>query len=989
MGVFKAQNSFTAGIISPALWGRVDLPQYMTAAADIKNFLVRPWGGLTRRGGLYFGWEVKDATVETRLLPFRYSSGDTFVIEAGPNYFRFGRNGAVLQGVGGPVEIYTPYTDEQVPDLWITQSADAVWICHPDVPTRKLLRYSDVEWYLQPASFIDGPYLPVNSTDYTMVASAETGSVTVTAAGGPAITALGATVYFKYILGIPAPIPCMLVTTGSKHGLAPGESVTISGCTGTTEANGTWTVLEVVDDYNFKIPPFFVNPYLGGGTLSPELFVATDVGRLLRIWYDDGTDAFWSWGEITAVISAAQVQVQVVEGKFPDNTTAPIGPPTSQWRLGKYSDTTGYPALAVLHQQRIGYAGAPAAPLDLDFSQTDIIDWFQTNRELDIVATDAISYTLFSQQINPINWMIPMKHGLGVGTDGGLWLFAGSGQGVALSATELPVADEHSGVGASRIKPARTGSSALFVDFTKRRVHEFAYVFEEDGYQAPDMTLLAEHLTSSTTIKDIVWQDGERVLWVLLENGNLITLTYMREEKVVAWHRVETLGTFKGLVSIKEGGRDVVYAVVERQINGQAVRYVEYFGDIFRGTQISDGYFLDSGVSAQLAETVVSVDDISQASQARMTVAFPGSGAPLPATGQVVLVEDVGGMVEVNGNHYAVRKLWGLLYDLYDEMAVMAERVLYSEQDAYTPYGNNTVSHVTLVQTVLITYVDDAKGAAFDLGGPATAGALTDGETYKLVFNYDSTLTSSARFVVNSTIGGILAQSDTVTTAGGMVELVFTADAGDITFEMTGMAAGDELYISDGSLSLAEHDALLVVDSTGFTAYTTGGTASVERRYVNGLDHLEGETVLAVGDGKIIPEKVVTGGVVDLGQYVTSYQVGLPFASRVESLPIELNDQRSGSTIGRTKSVNRIIARISDSYYYRCGLIVDGSEQIIDEVLFTEDTVFGEQPALVTTEKDLYPEGTYGTDVRYVLETDLPAPLNISAVVVELNQEGE
>ena len=110
MGVFKAQNSFTAGVLSSALFGRVDLPQYLLGASVIKNFMVKPWGGITRRGGLYYDWEVKDSSVETRLLPFRYASGDAFVIEAGPEYFRFGKNGVLISGANGPAEIETPYT---------------------------------------------------------------------------------------------------------------------------------------------------------------------------------------------------------------------------------------------------------------------------------------------------------------------------------------------------------------------------------------------------------------------------------------------------------------------------------------------------------------------------------------------------------------------------------------------------------------------------------------------------------------------------------------------------------------------------------------------------------------------------------------------------------------------------------------------------------------------------------------------------------------
>ena len=46
------QESFTSGEISPLLHARVDLARYMTGLAELKNFIVLPQGGVTRRPGL-------------------------------------------------------------------------------------------------------------------------------------------------------------------------------------------------------------------------------------------------------------------------------------------------------------------------------------------------------------------------------------------------------------------------------------------------------------------------------------------------------------------------------------------------------------------------------------------------------------------------------------------------------------------------------------------------------------------------------------------------------------------------------------------------------------------------------------------------------------------------------------------------------------------------------------------------------------------------
>ena len=71
----------------------------------------------------------------------------------------------------------------------------------------------------------------------------------------------------------------------------------------------------------------------------------------------------------------------------------------------------------------------------------------------------------------------------------------------------------------------------------KQKVREFAYRFEDDAYVAPDMTLLAEHVTGDG-IDDVDFaQEPESIYWAVREDGVLLGMTYQREEDVVAWHR--------------------------------------------------------------------------------------------------------------------------------------------------------------------------------------------------------------------------------------------------------------------------------------------------------------------------------------------------------------------------------------------------------------------------------------------------------------------
>jgi hypothetical protein len=60
-------------------------------------------------------------------------------------------------------EIATPYLEADVPNLYVAQSADFMWICHRSYYPRRLMRRADDVWQLATPFFKDGPYLPKNS----------------------------------------------------------------------------------------------------------------------------------------------------------------------------------------------------------------------------------------------------------------------------------------------------------------------------------------------------------------------------------------------------------------------------------------------------------------------------------------------------------------------------------------------------------------------------------------------------------------------------------------------------------------------------------------------------------------------------------------------------------------------------------------------------------------------------------------------------------
>jgi hypothetical protein len=84
-------------------------------------------------------------------------------------------------------------------------------------------------------------------------------------------------------LGSPA-----LITTSPPHALCVGQQVLIAGVTGTSEINGTWTVTSVPTPTTFTIAVSAANPFTGGGTVAPVLYVAQRAAL-------NESDKVWEW----------------------------------------------------------------------------------------------------------------------------------------------------------------------------------------------------------------------------------------------------------------------------------------------------------------------------------------------------------------------------------------------------------------------------------------------------------------------------------------------------------------------------------------------------------------------------------------------------------------------------------------------------------------------------------------------------------------------
>ncbi|QPZ53731.1 putative tail tubular B [Pelagibacter phage HTVC204P] len=502
-------TNFTGGELSPRLDGRNDIAKYNSGCKTLENMIVYPHGSASRRSGTQFVAEVKDSTKKTRLISFEFSTIQTYILEFGDQYIRFYKdNGQILSG-GSAYEISSPYLEAELFDIKFAQSADTMYICHPNYQPRKLTRTGHTNWVLTNDVIINGPFMDHNVETTTLQASHKVVGATTT--------------------------------------------VTASSTTGINVNQG---------------------------------FLSTDVGRLIHI----------SSGhlKITSVTSTTVVVGTVIK----DLSTVLA---TTDFALGSFSDTTGYPSCVTFFEQRLVFAATIAQPQTIFFSRSADYENFDDQYHETVADDDAIVYTIASNQVNAIRFLTATRT-LIIGTAGGEFAVNGGGTGEAITPTNILI-NKQSNHGAANVDGIAVGNATLFLQRAKRKIRELAYNFDVDGYTAPDLTILAEHVTESGITQMAYQEEPNSIVWCVRTDGQLLGFTYQREQQVTAWHRHIFGGSFGSGNAVCESVEVLptdsseyqVWVIVKRTINGVTKRYVEYLHNLdFDETDDTSFNYLDS-----------------------------------------------------------------------------------------------------------------------------------------------------------------------------------------------------------------------------------------------------------------------------------------------------------------------------------------------------------------------------------------------------------
>lgn len=158
------QTNFTAGELTPRMKGRPDVARYQNGAETIENAIVSVHGGAERRDGLRWlseGKHAGDRVVD--IVRYVFNIDQAYLLEFGHLYVRFyASNGAqLLDDSLQPLEIASPYTEDQLFEITRKQGGDTMFLWHPDVPTHRLRRLTGAQWVLEPVPWVAEPFAEI------------------------------------------------------------------------------------------------------------------------------------------------------------------------------------------------------------------------------------------------------------------------------------------------------------------------------------------------------------------------------------------------------------------------------------------------------------------------------------------------------------------------------------------------------------------------------------------------------------------------------------------------------------------------------------------------------------------------------------------------------------------------------------------------------------------------------------------------------------
>ena len=919
-----AFTNFTAGELSPRMDGRTDLEKYFFGCKTLENMVVHPHGSASRRPGTRFVSEAKDSSTAKRLIPFEFSTTQTYMLEFGNLYVRFYKDNGIITETG--------------------KTISAITKANPGVVTANSHGYSNGDYVILAGivgmTELNGRQFKVASVSTNTFALQDTdgnnfntSALTTYSSAGTAfriyqITTTYATAdlfELKYaqsadVMYITHPTYPIKKLTRTDHTAWSLSTVTLN--TGTN-----FTVSAVT-----KANPGVVTTSADHGFAAGDFITFRDIGGMTQL-VDERVF------KVGTVPNATTFQLQDAAGTNVNTSSFGTFSAGGSDVVEKLNNpiigtaANNFPSCVSFFEQRLVFANTNNNPQTLFFSKSGDYENFTTGTNAD----DAMIFTIASNQVNAIRYLSAARSLL-VGTVGGEFLVTGSDTVDGLSPTNINIRKQ-STYGSANKDAISVGNVTLFLQRAKRKVRELVYNYDSDNYVAPDLTILSEHVTESL-VKDMAYQqEPDSVLWVAREDGILAGMTYQRTENVVAWHRhviggkadtgklsaTDVIGFTSNSTNVSTTNNTITLSS-HGLSTGDVVSYFTLTNDI-------------GGLSQGIFYFVIASDSNTIKLATTAANATAGTAISLTSTPSSDTTQYIYKGVNVrNGTFYVDSHGFG--------------------NDDYLYYYPSNSSHA--------------------LGGLSTntkyyVDVLTD-DTFKL-----STASDLSSYITISSVNTTAATHKWLTHAKVESVAVIPTDADEdqlyliVNRFINGATRRYIEYLTPFDYGNSQMDAFYV--DSGLT-YSGGKTTSV-----SGLNHLEGEPLDVLVNGAAHVEKTVSSGAVTLSYAAEKATIGLNYESVLQTMRLEAGAE-DGTAQGKIKRVHGVTIRLHKTLGCEVGSSLDDMEIIPfrDSSMLMSSAV-----ELFTGDKDAEFRSDYEKSGHIFVRQASPLPLNIIAIYPRLN----
>jgi hypothetical protein len=278
---------------------------------------------------------------------------------------------------------------------------------------------------------------------------------------------------------------------------------------------------------------------------------------------------------------------------------APDNVKTKRWAEGSWSNVRGWPRSITFFDERAVYGFTESDNRTVWLSEVGETENFEAG------VNDSDSFALVLPTTNSGKWLGSLE-ALAAGTSGGEWRIRSTAFDQALTPTNFSI-KQQSDFGSANIQAMSAGDAIIFVDAVARKIREYTWSEGKQKYVAPDLTALAEDITSGGITSMAVQRHPDSILWFTIANSPyLISMTYEREQNVVAFaeHPLGGSGIAESVCVTPGSAEDKITLTAKRTINNKVVRFIETMQPRDWGDD-TDIFFVDAGVIDTSGSTTI------------------------------------------------------------------------------------------------------------------------------------------------------------------------------------------------------------------------------------------------------------------------------------------------------------------------------------------------------------------------------------------------